>query len=112
MLFEIRGQVLHAEFGFQLLPDLVDPFGVLVGADGQGGGEPLEAVLGGVMGCPAHPQPIADGAAAASGAILMPWVIGRVAEGAGLAAGMMTNIVPCVGLLLFAVLVARMPEEA
>ena len=48
---------------------------------------------------------------ASSGAILMPWVIGRVAESAGLAAGMMTNIVPCVGLLLFAVLVARMPEE-
>ena len=39
---------------------------------------------------------------AASGAILMPWVIGMVAEGAGLAAGMMTNIIPCVGLVLFA----------
>ena len=49
---------------------------------------------------------------ASSGAILMPWIIGRVAESAGLAAGMMTNIVPCVGLLFFAVLVARMPEEA
>ncbi len=48
---------------------------------------------------------------ASSGAILMPWVIGRVAESAGLAAGMMTNIVPCVGLLIFAVLVARLPEE-
>ena len=48
---------------------------------------------------------------ASSGAILMPWVIGRVAETAGLAAGMMTNIIPCVGLLIFAVLVARMPEE-
>ena len=48
---------------------------------------------------------------ASSGAILMPWIIGRVAESAGLAAGMMTNIVPCVGLLFFAVLVARMPEE-
>ena len=48
---------------------------------------------------------------ASSGAILMPWVIGRVAEPAGLAAGMMTNIIPCVGLLIFAVLVARLPEE-
>ena len=48
---------------------------------------------------------------AASGAILMPWVIGMVAEGAGLAAGMMTNIIPCVGLVLFAILVARLPEE-
>ncbi len=41
---------------------------------------------------------------AASGAILMPWVIGVVAESAGLAAGMMTNIVPCVGLVIFAIL--------
>ena len=48
---------------------------------------------------------------AASGAILMPWVIGVVAESAGLAAGMMTNIVPCVGLVIFAILVARLPEE-
>ena len=48
---------------------------------------------------------------AASGAILMPWVIGVVAESAGLAAGMMTNIVPCVGLVIFAVLVAKLPEE-
>ena len=48
---------------------------------------------------------------AASGAILMPWVIGMVAERAGLAAGMMTNIIPCVGLVLFAILVARLPEE-
>ena len=48
---------------------------------------------------------------ASSGAILMPWVIGRMAESAGLAAGMMTNIIPCVGLLIFAVLVSRLPEE-
>ena len=48
---------------------------------------------------------------AASGAILMPWGIGVVAESAGLAAGMMTNIVPCVGLVIFAILVARLPEE-
>ena len=48
---------------------------------------------------------------AASGAILMPWVIGVVAESAGLAAGMMTNIVPCVGLVIFAILVAKLPEE-
>ena len=49
--------------------------------------------------------------AASSGAILMPWIIGRVAEDAGLAAGMACNIVPCVGLVIFAILVARMPEE-
>ena len=39
----------------------------------------------------------------------MPWVIGVVAESAGLAAGMMTNIVPCVGLVIFAIFVAKLP---
>ena len=48
---------------------------------------------------------------ASSGAILMPWVIGKVAESAGLAVGMATNIVPCVGLIIFAILVSRMREE-
>ena len=48
---------------------------------------------------------------ASSGAILMPWVIGIVAERAGLAAGMASNIVPCVGLVVFTLLVARLPEE-
>ena len=48
---------------------------------------------------------------ASSGAILMPWVIGKVAESAGLAVGMATNIVPCVGLIIFTLLVARLPEE-
>ena len=48
---------------------------------------------------------------ASSGAILMPWIIGIVAEKAGLAAGMASNIVPCVGLIIFALLVARLPEE-
>ena len=49
--------------------------------------------------------------AASSGAILMPWIIGIVAEKAGLAAGMASNIVPCVGLVVFTLLVARLPEE-
>ena len=49
--------------------------------------------------------------AASSGAILMPWIIGLVAEDAGLAAGMACNIVPCIGLVAFAILVARLPEE-
>ena len=48
---------------------------------------------------------------ASSGAILMPWVIGMVAEKAGLAAGMASNIVPCTGLIVFTVLVAKLPEE-
>ena len=49
--------------------------------------------------------------AASSGAILMPWVIGFVAERSGLSAGMACNIVPCIGLVVFALLVARLPEE-
>ena len=48
---------------------------------------------------------------ASSGAILMPWIIGMVAERAGLAAGMASNIVPCVGQILFTILVAKLPEE-
>ena len=42
---------------------------------------------------------------------LMPWIIGIVAEKAGLAAGMASNIVPCVGLIIFTLLVAKLPEE-
>ncbi len=49
--------------------------------------------------------------AASSGAILMPWIIGIVAERAGLAAGMASNIVACVGLVVFSLLVAKLPEE-
>ena len=49
--------------------------------------------------------------AASGGAILMPWVIGRVAERAGLAVGMAMNIVPCVGLIIFSVLVERLSEQ-
>lgn len=49
--------------------------------------------------------------AASGGAILMPWVIGRVAERTGLAAGMAMNIVPCVGLIIFSVLVERLSEQ-
>lgn len=48
---------------------------------------------------------------ASSGAILMPWIIGVVAEHAGLAVGMAANIVPCVGMLVFAGLVSRLPKE-
>lgn len=48
---------------------------------------------------------------ASGGAILMPWIIGLVAEKAGLAAGMATNIVPCAGLIIFTLLVAKLPEE-
>lgn len=34
------------------------------------------------------------------GAILMPWVIGMVAQTAGLRIGMAVNILPCVGMLM------------
>ena len=37
--------------------------------------------------------------------------ISIVAERAGLAAGMASNIVPCVGLVVFTLLVAKLPEE-
>lgn len=45
--------------------------------------------------------------AAGLGAILMPWLIGVVADGAGLLAGMACNILPCAGMLVFAALVRR-----
>lgn len=38
------------------------------------------------------------------GNILMPWLIGQVAETAGLRIGMAVNILPCVGMLALAVL--------
>lgn len=45
--------------------------------------------------------------AAGLGAIVMPWVIGLVADAAGLTAGMACNLAPCAGMLLFAVLAGR-----
>ena len=41
----------------------------------------------------------------------MPWIVGMVSEKAGLVAGMASNIVPCVGLVVFSILVAKLPEE-
>lgn len=46
--------------------------------------------------------------AASSGAIIMPWIIGLVAEQAGISAGMACVIVPCAGMLLFSMAVKRM----
>ena len=57
--------MLYAELGFQLLPDGIDALGIFMRADGQCGGEPVEAVLTGVLRRPAHPQPVADRAPAA-----------------------------------------------
>lgn len=45
--------------------------------------------------------------AAGLGAILMPWIIGLVAEGVSLQAGMFCNIVPCAGILIFSLLCRR-----
>ena len=47
---------------------------------------------------------------ASSGAILMPWIIGQVADRVSIQAGMAANIVPCVGLLVFSVLVSRLKD--
>ena len=44
---------------------------------------------------------------ASAGAILMPWVIGMVAEHAGIGAGMVCNIAACVGMLGFSIAVKR-----
>lgn len=49
VLFEVRGQMLYPELCLQLLPDGIDAGSVLVGADGQGGGEPVKAVVPGVL---------------------------------------------------------------
>jgi fucose permease len=45
------------------------------------------------------------------GAVVMPWCIGMVAQRADLQAGMMLNLVPCLGLILFALAVRRLPQE-
>lgn len=45
------------------------------------------------------------------GAILMPWIIGLVAERVSLRAGMFCNIVPCVGILVFSLLCRRLGDE-
>ena len=49
--------------------------------------------------------------AASSGAILMPWIIGVVAEHGGIQVGMASNIVPCAGLLLFCIALKRLEKK-
>ncbi|MCD8013018.1 MAG: MFS transporter [Lachnospiraceae bacterium] len=44
---------------------------------------------------------------ASIGAIVMPWIAGVISEYAGLKIGMVSNVAPCVGLLVFAVLISR-----
>ncbi len=38
------------------------------------------------------------------GAILMPWIIGIVAENVSLRAGMMTNLIPCIGIFVISMI--------
>lgn len=48
---------------------------------------------------------------ASAGAILMPWAAGILSEHAGLTVGMASNIVPCIGLLVFSILVKQMGDR-
>ena len=45
------------------------------------------------------------------GAIVMPWIIGIVADAAGLHAAMLTNLVPCAGIFLVSLILMRMQED-
>lgn len=44
------------------------------------------------------------------GAIVMPWIIGIVADFAGLKVAMMTNLVPCIGIAVLSFILVRMKE--
>ena len=49
--------------------------------------------------------------AASSGAILMPWLIGIIAEKFGISTGMASNIIPCAGMLVFSISVKRLADR-
>ena len=49
--------------------------------------------------------------AASAGAIVMPWLIGIIAEHLGLTAGMASNVVPCAGMLLFSIAVKTLAQK-
>ena len=49
--------------------------------------------------------------AASAGAIVMPWLIGIIAEHLGLTAGMASNVVPCAGMLLFSIAVKKLAQK-
>ena len=44
---------------------------------------------------------------AGSGAIIVPWVIGIVAQNLGLQAGMMVNVIPCVGIFVLSFILLK-----
>ena len=81
-------------FAFSFAMAGVNPTGV------AGAGNMLNAASMGIM-LPA----------AGLGAILMPWIIGLVAEGVSLRAGMFCNIVPCVGILVFSLLCRQLGDD-
>lgn len=46
------------------------------------------------------------------GAILMPWIIGLVADTLSLQAGMVCNLVPCVGIMVLSLVVLKLRKRA
>lgn len=45
------------------------------------------------------------------GAILVPWIIGVVADQVSLRAGMLCNLVPCAGILILSLILLKMPQN-
>lgn len=45
------------------------------------------------------------------GAILMPWIIGLVADAVSLRVGMVCNLVPCVGIMILSVVILRIRKD-
>ena len=48
---------------------------------------------------------------ASIGAIIMPWLIGLVADGVSLQAGMALNLVPCLGIMILSLIVRRIDRK-
>lgn len=81
-------------FGFAFSMAGVNPMAV------AGVGEILNATSVGIM------LPIAS-----IGAILMPWIIGIVADAASLQAGMVCNLLPCVGIFVLSLVISKMKGD-
>lgn len=47
----------------------------------------------------------------ASGAVLMPWIIGQVADAVNLRVGMVCNLAPCLGILILSLILRRMDRK-
>ena len=45
------------------------------------------------------------------GAIIMPWIIGLVADTVSLQAGMVCNLVPCAGIMVLSLVVLKMRKQ-